>query len=132
MDYQALKTELLAGHPGTGAYNADDQLAADELNALNISRNRTSMSGDEIFITADATEFAALSVDNRNLFMSFCGRSSIDPSATANKELVILLFGGGSTTVTDLNTARVETVSRSVELGFGNIRTGTVKFARSL
>ncbi|MGI9202661.1 MAG: hypothetical protein ACR2Q3_01555 [Woeseiaceae bacterium] len=35
LDYLALKAELLAGHPSTGAYNADDQLAADELNALN-------------------------------------------------------------------------------------------------
>ena len=35
IDYQALKTELLAGHPDTGAYNVDDQLAADELNAVN-------------------------------------------------------------------------------------------------
>lgn len=35
MDYPALKTELTAGHPVTGAYNADDQLAADQLNALN-------------------------------------------------------------------------------------------------
>jgi len=28
MDYQALKTELDAGHPETGTYNADHQLAA--------------------------------------------------------------------------------------------------------
>lgn len=35
LDYQALKDELTAGHPDTGAYNADDALAADQLNALN-------------------------------------------------------------------------------------------------
>lgn len=34
-DYPALQAELLAGHPVTGAYNIDDQLAANELNALN-------------------------------------------------------------------------------------------------
>lgn len=33
--YLILKTELLAGHPITGAYNADDALAADQLNAVN-------------------------------------------------------------------------------------------------
>ena len=32
---QALKAELLAGHPDTGAYNVDDAIAADEINALN-------------------------------------------------------------------------------------------------
>ena len=34
-DYVGLQAELLAGHPDTGAYNANDQLAADELNAVN-------------------------------------------------------------------------------------------------
>lgn len=35
MDLQALKTELLAGHPGTGAYNADNEIAANQINAVN-------------------------------------------------------------------------------------------------
>lgn len=35
MDLVALKAELDAGHPDTGAYNASDSLAADELNAQN-------------------------------------------------------------------------------------------------
>jgi len=35
MDLAALATELASGHPDTGAYNADDALAAGELNALN-------------------------------------------------------------------------------------------------
>lgn len=35
MDYIALAAELTAGHPDTGAYNADDALAAGQLNAVN-------------------------------------------------------------------------------------------------
>ena len=35
IDYQALKSELTAGHPDTGAYNASNSIAADELNAVN-------------------------------------------------------------------------------------------------
>ena len=35
LDYAGLQAELLAGHPDTGAYDADDALAAGELNALN-------------------------------------------------------------------------------------------------
>lgn len=35
LDYTALKAELDAGHPTTGAYNANDSLAAGELNAVN-------------------------------------------------------------------------------------------------
>ena len=42
IDYVALAAELTAGHPDTGAYNVDDQLAADELNAKN--RTNTALS----------------------------------------------------------------------------------------
>lgn len=35
MDIDALATELTAGHPDTGSYNADDALATAELNAVN-------------------------------------------------------------------------------------------------
>jgi hypothetical protein len=35
IDYQALKAELLAGHPVTGPYDADNQIAANQLNAVN-------------------------------------------------------------------------------------------------
>ena len=39
INYVKLAAELTAGHPVTGAYNADDALAAAELNALNIDNN---------------------------------------------------------------------------------------------
>ena len=51
MDYQALKTELLAGHPVTGAYDADDALAADQLNAVNVTAQREVISASDIFET---------------------------------------------------------------------------------
>lgn len=35
MGVAELKAELLAGHPDTGAYNVDDTIAADEINAVN-------------------------------------------------------------------------------------------------
>ena len=35
MNLEALKSELDAGHPDTGPYNADQALASDELNAIN-------------------------------------------------------------------------------------------------
>jgi len=46
MDYSALKAELLAGHPDTGAYNVDDELAAGEINAKN--RRNTSLDISEV------------------------------------------------------------------------------------
>lgn len=35
MDLVALKAELTAGHPGTGAYSAGDEAAANQINAVN-------------------------------------------------------------------------------------------------
>ena len=50
MDIVALAAELTAGHPVTGAYNADDALAAGELNAVNRTRSRDTVTGSEILI----------------------------------------------------------------------------------
>lgn len=49
MDIAALAAELTAGHPDTGAYNADSSLAADQLNTVNRTRNLSSLSGDAMF-----------------------------------------------------------------------------------
>ena len=60
MDYQALKAELDAGHPDTGAYSVDAATAAAELNAVDRTLPRSSMNGDEIFAATDNAEFVGL------------------------------------------------------------------------
>ena len=42
MNIAALAAELTAGHPGTGAYDADLSVAAGQLNAVNRTRNKDS------------------------------------------------------------------------------------------
>jgi hypothetical protein len=131
-----LTAELAAGHPDTGAYSADDATAADELNAVNRSLPRTSMSGDEIFNTAVPAEMVALptggstSVDARNHWLAFCARSRIDPFAAMNVQFVIEVFGAASGTVAALQLARLEPVSRGVELALGVVKVGHVEEAR--
>lgn len=138
MDYATLKAELLAGHPVTGAYDADNQVAADQLNAVNRTRNRTSMTGDEIFNAAVPADYAALdngsgnTPDQQGLFMAFCGRTEIDPFAANNVQFITNMFGAGSGTVTALQAARVENVSRAVELNLGAVNAGDVSVARAL
>lgn len=39
MDYQALKAELASGHPDTGAYDVSDEIAKNQLNAINRPAN---------------------------------------------------------------------------------------------
>ena len=131
MDLVALKAELLAGHPDTGAYDADAATAATQLNAVNRTRNLTSLTGDVMFGATDDTEFAGLTDLKKQLWVSFCGRDSIDPFGSANVAFVTWIFGGGSGTITTLATLRKEDLSRAAELGFGFIYPGHVQDARA-
>lgn len=130
MDIAVLIAELVAGHPGSGAYNADDELAAGELNVVNRTRNKTSLTGDEMFGATDGTEYTGLTDHQQIQWLSMCGRASVDPFQSANVALVVEIFGGGSATVTALNLLRVEAVSRAVELGLGFVSPGHVTEAR--
>ena len=130
MNIPALAAELTAGHPDTGAYNVDDQIAANQLNAVNRSRNITSLSGDDLFSATDTVEFAALTEAKQSNWLSFCGRESVDPFGAANVAFVNWVFGGGSTTISSLATFRTESVSRAVELGLGFVFAGHVQNAR--
>lgn len=127
-----LRAELEVGHPGTGPYNADDAIAAQEINVVNRQRNRPQMTGDEIFAATDGAQFDALTPEDRQLWMSFCGRDILDPFGAANVAFVVGTFGAGTATPTALIAARRENVSRADELGLGSVRTGTVSQARGL
>ncbi len=134
-----LKDEL-ANDPLVRGYSAmSDQEAADDLNTSYRTRNRTSMSGDEIAQAADPTEYDGLdsgaannTADIRSHWLALCGRETIDPFATANVQLVISIFGVGSVSVSNLNAARVESITRAVELGIRSpVRLNHVIAARS-
>ena len=130
-DIPKLKTELAAGHPDTGAYDADAQIAADQLNAVNRSINRASMSGDEMFSHTDTTDFAGLTAAKQSNWLAFCGRDSIDPWGAANVAFVQWIFGAGAATLTALAGARTTDVSRAVEVGIGFVHAGHVAEARA-
>ena len=129
---QALRAELDAGHPDTGAYNADAQLAADQINVVNRTVNVDSLDGDTVFAATDEAEFAGLTDHKQTMWMSLCGRSSIDPFGAANIDLLKWVFGNGSTTQSNLAALRVRSVSRADELGIGRVAAGTVEQARAL
>jgi len=131
MDYVALKAELAAGHPVTGTYSLDSTVAAVQLNEVNRTKNRASVSGDEMFSATDSVEFAGLSAENRLLWVSFCGRSRIDPFSEANVGFVVWIFGNNDTTAA-LNVLRRRDVSRAEELGFRRTTPGAVEYARTL
>ena len=116
--------DLIQTYPGyVDATNPTDQVILDFLNE-SVGRNKTSLSGDELFNAADTTEQNALTPAERSEWLSLCGRDNIDPFGAANVALVVQLFGGGSTTVTALNALRVEQVDRVTAAGISRKNLG--------
>lgn len=138
MNYQTLKTEIDIDPLGRGYSSMNDEEVATDLNTEYRNRNRTSLSGDDVFSATDAAEFAALDqgagndADIKNLWLAFCARDSIDPFGAANVAFVQWIFGGGSTTISNLQALRVEPQSRASELGLGAVKTGDVEYARRI
>lgn len=138
MNYEALKVELLAGHPVTGAYNVDDALALAECNAVNIIRDRVSLSAAAIFdeILKERAEWDALGTDaTRQWVRDILSINSIEGISTvvsspARVELIATL---GTNTKAAIALLIPETVSQMTVLGFGAaIIIGDVQNARAL
>lgn len=132
MDYVALAAELAAGHPTSGAYAADPQAAADQINEKNQTRIKASMTGAEVWANTDPSEYVALSSDaKRSQWLAFCGITSHDPSEGGlAQQFTVSMFGSQSNTVAALSVARMETVSRAETLGFGRVFAGDIQYAR--
>lgn len=125
-----LKDELTTDPLGRGYAAMSDQAASDDLNTAYRTRNRTSMTGDEVFSNvASRADWDALTDHKQLAFLSLCGRDTIDPFGAANVELVKSVFGDASATVANLSAARVESITRAVELGV-RVGPGLVEEAR--
>lgn len=131
ISWEALKAELDGSHPVTGAYSADAKEAAAQLNAVNVSRNRTSMSGREVADNIFDTDYDALTEDKKTKVLALIASDSLNPFGFA-ANVVKNIFGADSDTLTALALTRVETISRAVELGFGKVSPGQVIEARRL
>ncbi len=102
------------------------------LNTKDRQVNRTEMTGDEVFQSVENQAiWDGLTANQRLEFLSLCGRDIIDPFGAANVNLVKSIFGSGSVTVSNLSAARVETVSRAVEIEIGFVREGDVEHVRN-
>ena len=132
MNYTALKAEIDAGHPDTGAYDADSAIAAQQINAANRTRIKASMTGSEIFAATDSAEFDGLTAAKKDLWLAFCAIDNQNPEAGGLAQLfTVSIFGGGSTTVSTLGSIREESISRSTELGLGTVKQVHIDKARA-
>ncbi len=131
MNLDALRAELAAGHPDTGPYDADDALAAGQLNAVNRTRNVESVTGQQIFEAVVPADYNALLADQRQLLGVIIGMGTILVNGTNTKAALTAMFGSGTGTRTNLAALQTEQVSRAVEQKLGRVRAGDVERARA-
>ena len=131
--YADLKTELLAGHPISGVYNADDFLAATQINVVDITVNKNT-TPQEAADATDAGEFNLLSDADKSLWVSMLSWETINLNAGIGLATAQGIWAGAAGTITRpaLIATTTELVSRATELNFGTVIIGDIQNARAL
>lgn len=127
-----LKTEIDTDPLTRGYAGMSDQQVADSLNTANRD-NWVSLSASQIFEAIDRSEFTALSAGDQGRIDRILGLGSgiqTAPGSQARDEM-IAVFGGGSTTISNLLAVANPMQTRGQELGIGIIRVGQVTEART-
>ena len=132
MNYYILSQELDADPLGRGYSGMDDAQAADDLNIEYRSQNIETMTPTEIFNRFDMVEWGNLIESEQRKIWDILHMGN--PLYLWGNEVTIFVsvFGGGSTTISNLQDARVKSVSRGYELGFRTVRESDVTKARAL
>lgn len=126
-----LRTELFTDPEALGYGAATDEQAAALLNsvATGRTRNKATMTASDVLNAVVKSEYLALTAAKQQLMWSVLAIGELNPFGI-EADLFVEVFGGGSETITALQVARKETVSRAAELGIGIVKTGHVARAR--
>lgn len=124
-----LSDEILLDPLGRGYSTMSDEDAAGSLNTPNRSRNRITMSGREVQAQIVDSEYVALTVEKKSQLLALTSSSDLDPFGFPSN-VVKDIFGVGATSLSNLATARIETISRAREIGLGIVKVGHIAEAR--
>lgn len=149
---QLLKSELEAGHPVTGAYSANAQDAAEQINVKNRTKINPIGSAELLAWSGQASDgdrpriikiqegksnadeqCAALCITAEQLIMR--DNTSLDLNLADRVAMLNALVAFGVLSAADkssIDAIAEESVSRAEELSLGSVRAGTVEQARSL
>ena len=119
-----LNDELTNDPLGRGYDGMSNREAADDLNVVYRTRNRASMSASEVLNAVDAAEYSALADLDKDRLWQLLAIGDLNPFGV-EATLMQDIFGAG-TTITALASARVDAVSRGVELGLSRVGEGDV------
>ncbi len=130
-DIVKLRNEIINDPIPIGYSSLNDQQVTDSLNDSTLrTRNRTILSASEVMNQIDITEFNALTTVQERQVWDVLHIGNINPFGV-EATIFTSIFGGSSTTISNLQAARTETISRATELGLGKIAVGEVTIARS-
>ena len=141
INYPALQAELLLSHPVSGAYDVDNQLAADQLNVEDIVKDQEFVSAPIIFdaILNNKTEWEGMSALDQQWVRDILNINSVDgvPTASGTPARTQLIDTLGPLTQAEIGAAIPHSVSRVSEisdtLGYSGIITDShVNTARNL
>ena len=125
-----LADEVTADPLARGYAGMTDQELVDSLNALDRTRERTTMSAGEVMEQIDGAEFSALNNASKARVDRVLGLGAeiiIGPGNAHNAVQEMLVFGGGSATIAALVAARTEAISRAQEIGVGGVTLRTLR-----
>lgn len=131
MDIQVLRSELDTDPLTRGYAGMTDAEVATDLNTEYRTRNKDTITGSEAWSLTDSTEYNALTDAQKSQWLSLCAIDQHDPFGVS-ADTAIDIFTGGSDTIVALNAYRVESISRGIELGIGNVVEQHVIDARAL
>ena len=118
-DIAKLAAEL-TDDPLTRGYAAmTDEEAADSLNTVNRTRNRDTMTASAVLNAVVISEWNALTDAQRQQIWDVLHIGEINPFGV-EATIFVSVFGGGSATITALQAARLEAISRAVEQEIGD------------
>lgn len=128
---EILKTELTTDPLGRGYAGMTAAQVVASMNAKDRNQNKESLSGAEVAEAINGSEYTALGDAAKDRVINFTLQRSIDPFGFG-QTVFIDIFGGGSQTITNLAAARVESVSRAKEIGWGDaVNEGDIINARA-
>lgn len=120
----------LTDDPLTRGYSGmNDTVAAADLNSIYRERNKTSMTASAVMQAIVKADFNGLPDADKQLVWDILHIGDINPFGI-EAALFIDVFGGGSTTITNLAALRKIDISRANELGLGTVKVGHIEEAR--
>lgn len=126
-----LKDEISLDSLSRGYSGMTDQEISDDLNTEYRSMQVESMLATEVLNSTDKTEYDGLGDPAKDAYWRLLHMGTLNPWGV-EASIMVDLFGGGSTTISKLQTARAQPQSRARELNLPEMCEGFVKDAKAL